>query len=209
MFNNEVVQAAAVGSTAYPPGLVVFRKCETNVEFSEYALMAHQLLFNIGEKGLMSIPPNSRKKEDTARWKQVYEEAFKEGGVFAGCKEWDSQSPVTEKFKPLVKGIIKHFSEAYNKREDKEEATLLEQLAANLQRLSNAAANAKAVEDNRKVAQRIQSETVEADMGFVRPMMGVSVPTALPRSINQVQRDAAHVLGQPSQSQSLSRAGKF
>mmetsp|Transcript_27081 Transcript_27081/g.54100 ORF Transcript_27081/g.54100 Transcript_27081/m.54100 type:complete len:123 (-) Transcript_27081:2202-2570(-) len=81
-------------------------------------------------------------------------------------------------------------------------------MAFNLQTNMNAAARAKADQANRKAAQRIQSETVEADMGFDMPIMGVSVPAVLPLSINREQCNAAQVLGQRSQSQNLNNVGK-
>mmetsp|Transcript_21589 Transcript_21589/g.33403 ORF Transcript_21589/g.33403 Transcript_21589/m.33403 type:complete len:339 (+) Transcript_21589:269-1285(+) len=158
----------------------------------------------------MDIPPNSKNKQDSKRWKDACDAEFKTRGVFAGYRPWSTdniRNPTTEKFKPLVKGIIKHFSEAYDKRGNGDQSTLLEQMAFNLQTNMNAAARAKADQANRKAAQRIQSETVEADMGFDMPIMGVSVPAVLPLSINREQCNAAQVLGQRSQSQNLNNVG--
>lgn len=199
----------------YPPGIAKFKKCESSDDANLIALksVAVSLLLATKESGVCSLPPKSR--SISKEWKKLSDDLFhgrltngrRDGnGVFRGYMEWSCRDPQTLKLKPLVLNIIKFFAAKYEEREDEDEATVLEQLAGELQRDIKAAEKKRMEEQDADFAQRIQNEQAEEDMGFVSPGVGVRPPSGV--VVGDAERQGLSLLAQTTSSRQSNRGKK-
>ena len=125
----------------------------------ELAALATDLLLAVQEAELCgAIPKGSRCGQ---QWAKFYDSIFMERAIFGGYKKWNGNSPWMVKLKPMCTGLIEHFSNAYDKRNE-EDSTPLEVVARTLKDRMDAADRGKVEDKDLAFARRVQNELAES-----------------------------------------------
>jgi hypothetical protein len=154
------------------------------------------LLLQAQEAGIFKLAKGTKAKGQTKAWKDFTDQCFlgrlnsdntRDGnGIFRGWDRWDSTDPHNSKMKPLVKGIVEHFSAEYEKRVNKDDATTLEDVAWQLMAELKSLEVDKTIRADEVFAQRLQNEGAETELGMRPTSYGVSAPSGVNLDDNQV-----------------------
>lgn len=200
--SNDIAAVVAAAPKTAPPGAKSFQKCQTDPAYSELEAVAVNVLLAVSASDVLAMKPGSHLAKPV--WDELLNTLFsgnisngrRDGnGVLSGFKVWKGERAATTKLKPLVKEIIDHFSSI--PVEENDSALVL--LAKQLNHVRKAAQRKKDEEKNLKLAQRLQNESAETEVGFRTPGYGVDAPS-LPRPAEASDLAALASLAQPTAS---------